>query len=445
MVSSLHEGLYARRDSSIHANMDKKVASIVAVAGDSQQEFDDGGFGKKVAAIVAAGYSAEEAKVALDENDGDVDDAIDSLFLEGRKSQRNVASAPSLDDEQGVTVTGDSLAPAAAASSGTTIVAGQFSQTVRGWNARRSSRLTPSLGVAVVDSNRAASIRASSSATARISSSKGVRTSRTLKEAEPELYSPSTTPPHASKAPKGHESKEKKDRDSVEVIDASSPSAEASSRSSALERASSFTEPANDRLPGAFAVGGNSIIEQGATDDWEHNGSINQPSLREITTAELFDPDQENQILEQRLQEELVRERENAAVAEVVNESELKTCQWKRVACVVGIVLVALSIALAVSLTRAPKPATETMAPTAAPTASPPPQEIIDLIAPVSFDGGESLMDPFSPQSAAARWLAENAELASYSDQRKLQRYALATFYYQYKWQCVETQTKVVK
>ena len=39
-------------------------------------------------------------------------------------------------------------------------------------------------------------------------------------------------------------------------------------------------------------------------------------------------------------------------------------------------------------------------------------------------------MDPFSPQSMAARWLAEDANLASYSDQRKLQRYTLATLYF---------------
>jgi hypothetical protein len=154
-----------------------------------------------------------------------------------------------------------------------------------------------------------------------------------------------------------------------------------------------------------------------------------QPSLREITTAELVDPDQENQILERRLQEELERERQNAAVAEVVKESELKTCRWRRVACVVGFVLVALVVALSVSLTRPPK-SIETAPPTPAPTYSPPPQEIIDLITPVSFDGGESLMDPTSPQSFAARWLAVNAELASYTDERKLQRYALATFYF---------------
>ena len=102
---------------------------------------------EKVAAIVAAGYSKEEAKRALDENNGDVDDAIDSLFLKGRMSQRNVASRPTFDDED-VTVTDDSLAPTPA-SSGTAIVAGQFSQARRSSDAP-TSHATPSLGAAVI-------------------------------------------------------------------------------------------------------------------------------------------------------------------------------------------------------------------------------------------------------------------------------------------------------
>jgi hypothetical protein len=123
---------------------------------------------EKVASIVAAGYSKAQAKQALYENDGNVDDAIDSLFLKGRKSQRNVASNPTFDDED-VTVTDDSLASGAAAvsSSGPSIFAGQFSQ------ARRSSdttlsQITPSLGAAVIQSSRRHSGRGDSSAAARL-------------------------------------------------------------------------------------------------------------------------------------------------------------------------------------------------------------------------------------------------------------------------------------
>jgi hypothetical protein len=323
---------------------------------------------------------------------------------------------------------GDSLTPTTAtAYTDTSIVVGQFSQARRSIDPS-SSRLTPSLGIAVVDSNRVASTRANNSSASALRSSKG--TSRTLRDAEAEFPLPSTAPLPASSASEECESNEKKDTDSVgaKAVSASSGSdAEACSRSSSRQRGRSVSQPVGNRLPGAFAIGSNSAIARNDNDDLM-TGST-QPSLREITTAELVDPDQENQILERRLQEELERERQNAAVAEVVKESELKTCRWRRVACVVGFVLVALVVAISVSLTRPPK-SIETAPPTPAPTYSPPPQEIIDLITPVSFDGGESLLDPTSPQSFAARWLAVNAELASYSDERKLQRYALATFYF---------------
>ena len=362
---------------------------------------------EKVASIVAAGYSKAQAKQALYENDGNVDDAIDSLFLKGRKSQRDVASNPTFDDED-VTVTDDSLASGAAAvaSSGPSIVAGQFSQTRRSSDTTLS-QITPSLGAAVIQSSRRPSGRGNSSAAAR-----------------------PKAPPRDTSYQKGIRTEENKDADSVGADTASKTSVSGASRSSARQHQRGTTsEPRAHAaaLPGAFAIGSNIAIARNDNDDLM-TGST-QPSLREITTAELVDPDQENQILERRLQEELERERQNAAVAEVVKESELKTCRWRRVACVVGFVLVALVVALSVSLTRPPK-SIETAPPTPAPTYSPPPQEIIDLITPVSFDGGESLMDPTSPQSFAARWLAVNAELASYSDERKLQRYALATFYF---------------
>ena len=143
--------------------------------------------------------------------------------------------------------------------------------------------------------------------------------------------------------------------------------------------------------------------------------------------AELVDPDVENQILEKRIQEHIDTERTNTAVATVVSEDELKTCQWRRVACVVGVVFAALAIAVAVTLTR-PQPSSP--APTMAPTFSPAPNEIFELLAPVSFDDGASLLDASSPQSAAARWLANNTNLENYSDAQKIQRYALATLYY---------------
>ena len=58
------------------------------------------------------------------------------------------------------------------------------------------------------------------------------------------------------------------------------------------------------------------------------------------------------------------------------------------------------------------------------------PQDLLDLLSLHSYDDGTALRIPSSPQNRAAQWLAGNVNLDSYSDERKIQRYALATFYY---------------
>ena len=67
------------------------------------------------------------------------------------------------------------------------------------------------------------------------------------------------------------------------------------------------------------------------------------------------------------------------------------------------------------------------------PTPSPPqeiPQELESLLSSVSFDNGTALQTPSTPQNDALIWLANNTNLDSYSDARKIQRYVLATLYY---------------
>jgi Leucine-rich repeat (LRR) protein len=56
--------------------------------------------------------------------------------------------------------------------------------------------------------------------------------------------------------------------------------------------------------------------------------------------------------------------------------------------------------------------------------------ELLAILITASFDDGEALMDPGSPQSTAFEWLAGNANLNSYGMAQILQRYALATFYF---------------
>ena len=55
---------------------------------------------------------------------------------------------------------------------------------------------------------------------------------------------------------------------------------------------------------------------------------------------------------------------------------------------------------------------------------------IYDLVVSASPDGGQALQSSFSPQFRALQWLQSNANIGMLSDQRLLQRYALATLYY---------------
>lgn len=66
------------------------------------------------------------------------------------------------------------------------------------------------------------------------------------------------------------------------------------------------------------------------------------------------------------------------------------------------------------------------------PAATQPPveQSLIDLLSTVSADGGTALQTTSTPQRNAFTWLTGNSNLDGYSDERKIQRYALVTLYY---------------
>ena len=74
-----------------------------------------------------------------------------------------------------------------------------------------------------------------------------------------------------------------------------------------------------------------------------------------------------------------------------------------------------------------------TGAPSKSATASPTgaaTQDLLDFLSGVSFDGGASIQEAGSPQNEAFTWLSSSPDLALFSDDRKLQRYSLATLYY---------------
>jgi hypothetical protein len=55
---------------------------------------------------------------------------------------------------------------------------------------------------------------------------------------------------------------------------------------------------------------------------------------------------------------------------------------------------------------------------------------LIELLSFVSLDNGTALQMQSTPQNNALKWLANNTNLGNYTDKRKIQRYALAVFYY---------------
>lgn len=56
--------------------------------------------------------------------------------------------------------------------------------------------------------------------------------------------------------------------------------------------------------------------------------------------------------------------------------------------------------------------------------------ELKELVTSVSFDNGTSLDDTESPQYKALTWLEGNANLDTYPDWKRIQRYALGALYY---------------
>lgn len=57
-------------------------------------------------------------------------------------------------------------------------------------------------------------------------------------------------------------------------------------------------------------------------------------------------------------------------------------------------------------------------------------EELFNFLASISPDGGAALADPTSPQARAFAWLSSNTGLETYSQERIVTRYTLATFYY---------------
>jgi Leucine-rich repeat (LRR) protein len=84
-----------------------------------------------------------------------------------------------------------------------------------------------------------------------------------------------------------------------------------------------------------------------------------------------------------------------------------------------------------VAETASPTSVPTTEVPTVSPTRSPiTDQDLLDLLVTVSFDNGTSILTQGTPQNLAYEWLANSSNLNALPEERKIQRYALATFFY---------------
>lgn len=159
----------------------------------------------------------------------------------------------------------------------------------------------------------------------------------------------------------------------------------------------------------------------------------------ELPVAEKVEPPPE---LLDRLRK-LEEEHQNQNSRDIPNATPLDVDEEKRrqrkqkcwiVSGIILIVAIVVGLVLGVTLGRngTGAPASITAA-SDAPTPSPTSQEFASLqslIGAVSFDGGAALSNPSTVQFKALEWLASNEGLNDYPDWRKIQRYALAVFYY---------------
>jgi hypothetical protein len=242
----------------------------------------------------------------------------------------------------------------------------------------------------------------------------------------------------------------------------------------------------NERRVGAFAIASLDSDENEANDEYDEEQQgrgtslvLDVPSNNENLpiSAERVDPEQEAARIQHLVQQTLQQERQELqqresvlAVAQVLTDAEQSTesnnrenimgcCKhcvdtprkrWTAVATMLAMVsIVAVALALvfrpkptdADTNTLAPTPSLPSLSPTAAPTegrfpsaaGTPAPNALVqltELLTSVSFDNGTALTTAGTSQNKAFKWLLNNTSLDTYSDKRKIQRYALATLYY---------------
>jgi hypothetical protein len=187
------------------------------------------------------------------------------------------------------------------------------------------------------------------------------------------------------------------------------------------------TEPGAVRVPGLDGENADDdeISVSNTTESRTSRVDPNNP-----LPAVLVDEDEENQRIQEKIDREVaaVRERELAEQEGEIPEAEIlieKNHCSTRVKILSGIAMVLLASVAIVLGTVLPR----LLEPKETSDTAPTPEDIA-LLSSVSFDNGTALQTPSTPQNDALIWLANNTNLDSYSEEKKIQRYVLAVLYY---------------
>jgi hypothetical protein len=224
------------------------------------------------------------------------------------------------------------------------------------------------------------------------------------------------------------------------VADQGIPPVESPSAANVAAVATSFTtvraqlEPRQTQ-PGAFRVAG--IDGEGGHDD-DTEDIVAETTIESgivdpnnPVSAEPVDEDEENRRIQEKVDREVAeRERQRAEQeggipeAEIVTEKQNCTTRVKIWSGVAVVLLVTVAVILSTVLPQVLN----------APTSTPSQQEILkaleSVLIPVLFDNGSAIRTASSPQNKALNWLANNTNLEAYPDDKKIQRYALATLFF---------------
>jgi hypothetical protein len=180
---------------------------------------------------------------------------------------------------------------------------------------------------------------------------------------------------------------------------------------------------AQERIfPGAFREGGLSN-EEGYEED-ERTIESDTETIPPTLSAELVNTAEEERRIEDKIDQALQRQLQKAAVAEVVSNRGRR--RWVILLLLILTALTVLGVVLGITLR--PDAPVSTLAPTSMPTLSL--GDLSYLLESVSSDNGEALQSPSTPQNMAFKWLANDSNLGTYTNETIIQRYALATLYY---------------